>query len=319
MVAPIEQSAEAILNGLEQETQAQETKAASSWEQANPNSKPERVPQIYIGNISYSSNEDSLREYFGKFGEISGMTLSKTKRKPDGTQGHRGFAFIQFADKSTFNTVIGQEHNVGGRNLSVNEAKPKTTKFFVGGLNKESTTEQSLRDHFSAFGEITDCFCVITRGFGFVTLIEDGDNLDRILAQGKHEIDGSMCDVKPAKKKEEMGGPGGRGRGRGRGRGGRGRGGRNGYGQQYSPYGGMMMQNYGQPQGQNYGQPQGQNYGQAQSWSSFQPQQPAAYGQQYGQQQTPSYGQNQGYGQTPSYGQQQPSYAQNSRFGKSYN
>jgi len=231
-----------------------------------------RSKQLYVGNISYGSNEDSLKEYFGKFGEISKFVLSKTKKQLDGSQGHRGFAFLSFVDAGVSEQVVSQAHNVDNRELVVNEAKPKTTKFFVGGINKEKTNEQSLRDYFGSMGEITDCFCVVSRGFGFVTMVDDGENVNRILEEGKHEIDGQMCDVKPAKKKEEMGG------GRGRGRGGRGRGGRGrSYGQQFNPYQ-QQNQGYGgyQQQQNAYGQP-AQSWGQMGAWG----QQNQGYGQQY--------------------------------------
>jgi len=128
-------------------------------------------------------------------------------------------------------------HTLGGRELRVNAAKPKTVKIFVGGINKEATTDDSIRQYFSQFGEIEDCFCIKSRGFGFVTLVEDGDNISKILEQGKHEIDGTMCDVKTAKPKQED-----RRDGRG-GRGGRGSQG-GGYGQG-GPWGGMPYGGYG--------------------------------------------------------------------------
>merc|ERR1712034_75232 len=115
---------------------------------------------------------------------------------------------------------------------------------------------------------ITDCFCVITRGFGFVTMIEDGDNLNGILEQGRHEIDGTMCDVKPAKKKEDMGGNINQGRNF------RGRGNSNSfgspgfYGQQYNPYqGGNNM--YNPNQHSQYQQQQPNQY-QQNTWQKSQ-------------------------------------------------
>jgi len=210
----------------EETEQPAETVAEAATETAKSDSKepeseyPTYQPQIYIGGISYGTTEADLKTYFSKFGEISKLTLSKTKKAPDGSQKHRGFAFVAYKDKDLVQTVIAQKHTLGGRDLRVNEAKPKTVKLFVGGINKSKTTKETLTQHFKKFGVVEDCFCIVSRGFGFVTLIEDGDNVKNLLEKGKMEIDGSMCDIKTAKPKQEMDNMGGNRRG-GQGQGGR--------------------------------------------------------------------------------------------------
>lgn len=208
--------------------------------------KPSPTAQIFCGNISYSSTEEAINEYFSKFGEISNILLAK-KKQSEGA-GHRGFAFISYADREIAEKVLQMNgHQLDGRDLTIKEAKPKTTKFFVGGLDRDKTDAQSLRSYFEQFGEIEDCFCPSGKKFGFVTMVESGDNIQRILEQGKFEIDGKSVDVKPAQpKKEERGGRdmggygnpmGGYGGGYG-GAYGRPMGGYGGYGAQYAPYGG---------------------------------------------------------------------------------
>jgi len=220
----------------EEQTEIVEEVAGEETQQTDEQAVSTRS-QIYVGGISYSSKEEDLKTYFSKFGEVSKLTLSKTKKQPDGKQGHRGFAFVAYKDPSIAKTVINMgSHNLGGRELRVNAAKPKTVKIFVGGINKEATTDDSIKNYFSQFGEIEDCFCIKDRGFGFVTMVEDGDNITTILEQGKHEIDGTMCDVKTAKPKQEDRRDGGRG-----GRGGRGRQQQGGYG---GPWGGMPYGGY---------------------------------------------------------------------------
>ena len=41
---------------------------------------------------------------------------------------------------------------------------------------------------FSQFGEITEVFCVKQRGFGFVTMVEDGDNIKNIMETGFFDV-----------------------------------------------------------------------------------------------------------------------------------
>jgi len=203
--------------------------------------------QIFCGNISYSSTEEAINEYFSKFGEISNILLAK-KKQSEGA-GHRGFAFISYADREIAEKVLQMNgHQLDGRDLTIKEAKPKTTKFFVGGLDRDKTDAQSLRSFFEQFGEIEDCFCPSGKKFGFVTMVESGDNIQRILEQGKFEIDGKSVDVKPAQPKKEerggrdmggygnpMGGYGGYGGAYGRPMG---MGGYGGYNARYQPYGG---------------------------------------------------------------------------------
>ena len=78
---------------------------------------------IYIGNLSYDTTEDQLRQAFEGFGEVSTVSIITDKFSGE----PRGFAFIEMAVKNEAIAAIsglnGQELN--GRSLSVNEAKPK--------------------------------------------------------------------------------------------------------------------------------------------------------------------------------------------------
>jgi len=170
--------------------------------------------QIFCGNIPFASTEEDVKEYFEKFGTISELLLAK-KKQAEGA-GHRGFAFISYVDMEISKIVLNtEEHKLGGRILTVNKAKPKKVKFFVGGLDREKTDQESLRTFFSQYGEITDCFCPNKKKFGFVTMVDDGSNVKTILEQGSFEIDGSQCDVKTAqpKREERSEGRGGMGHG----------------------------------------------------------------------------------------------------------
>ncbi|XP_063531765.1 RNA-binding protein Musashi homolog Rbp6 isoform X2 [Cydia strobilella] len=75
-------------------------------------------------------------------------------------------------------------------------------KMFVGGLSWQ-TSPESLRDYFSKFGEITEVMVMKdpttrrSRGFGFITFGDSG-SVDKVLAQGTHELDGKKIDPKVA-------------------------------------------------------------------------------------------------------------------------
>jgi RNA recognition motif-containing protein len=79
---------------------------------------------IYIGNLSFDTGEEELRQAFASFGEVSSVTVIR-----DNYSGQsRGFGFVEMPTKSEAIAAIsglnGQELN--GRSLNVNEARPRT-------------------------------------------------------------------------------------------------------------------------------------------------------------------------------------------------
>ena len=79
--------------------------------------------KIYIGNLSFNSTEVELRDAFAEYGEVTDVNVISDKftGKP------RGFAFIEMSDSGEAQTAIAEMNgkDFGGRNLNVNEAKPR--------------------------------------------------------------------------------------------------------------------------------------------------------------------------------------------------
>ncbi len=79
--------------------------------------------QIYVGNLSYSMTEDSLRELFTPFGEVISAKVIKDRL----TDRSRGFGFVEMENKdeaeSAIQKIDGTE--VEGRNMKVNLARPR--------------------------------------------------------------------------------------------------------------------------------------------------------------------------------------------------
>ena len=111
-------------------------------------------------------------------------------------------------------------------------------KLFVGGLSWDTTTE-GLNAAFAKFGEITEATVINdrdtgrSRGFGFVTFVNDESAAAAITGMNETELDGRTIKVNEAEDKgPRTGGGGGRGGSRGggyKGGGARGGGGRGGY------------------------------------------------------------------------------------------
>ncbi|MEW6411938.1 MAG: RNA-binding protein [Candidatus Zixiibacteriota bacterium] len=81
---------------------------------------------IYIGNLSFDTTEEQLRQAFEGYGEVSSVNIIKDKY----TGEPRGFAFVEMSSKdaatSAINGLNGQDMN--GRTLNVNEARPRADK-----------------------------------------------------------------------------------------------------------------------------------------------------------------------------------------------
>ncbi|KAF7537446.1 hypothetical protein G7Z17_g12854 [Cylindrodendrum hubeiense] len=80
-------------------------------------------------------------------------------------------------------------------------------KMFIGGLNWE-TTDQSLRDYFSQFGEVVECTVMRdnstgrSRGFGFLTF-KDAKTVNIVMVK-EHFLDGKIIDPKRAIPRDEQ-------------------------------------------------------------------------------------------------------------------
>lgn len=81
---------------------------------------------IYVGNLSYGVTEDELREMFGKFGEVTSVNLISDKYSGQS----KGFGFVEMAVQSEAEAAIKalDGNPVKGRNLRVNEARPRTER-----------------------------------------------------------------------------------------------------------------------------------------------------------------------------------------------
>ncbi|KAL1562997.1 heterogeneous nuclear ribonucleoprotein 1-like isoform X1 [Salvia divinorum] len=184
--------------------------------------------KLFIGGISWDTNEDRLKEYFGAYGNVVEAVIMK-----DRTTGRaRGFGFVVFADPAVAERVVAEKHMIDGRTVEAKKAVPRddqhlinrnsssiqgspgpgrTKKIFVGGL-ASTVTEGDFKTYFDQFGTITDVVVMYDhntqrpRGFGFITY-DSEDAVDRVLHKTFHELNGKMVEVKRAVPKELSPGP----------------------------------------------------------------------------------------------------------------
>lgn len=86
---------------------------------------------IYVGNLSRDLSEAELREAFTAHGEVASVAIMKDKF----TGEPRGFGFVEMPSKESAEKAIASLNGteLKGRNLTVNEARPKTERPRGGG------------------------------------------------------------------------------------------------------------------------------------------------------------------------------------------
>ena len=78
--------------------------------------------KVYVGNLSFSIDDEKLREIFSKFGDVEEATIIKDKYSGRS----KGFGFVTFANDESAKKAIEEmnDKEVEGRALKVNEARP---------------------------------------------------------------------------------------------------------------------------------------------------------------------------------------------------
>lgn len=179
--------------------------------------------KLFIGGISWDTDEDRLKDYFEAYGEVVEVVIMR-----DRTTGRaRGFGFVVFVDPAVAEKVVREKHTIDGRTVEAKKAVPRddnhiisrnnhsnqgspgpgrTKKIFVGGL-ASTVTESDFKLYFDQFGTVTDVVVMYDhntqrpRGFGFITY-DSEEAVDRVLHKTFHELNGKMVEVKRAVPKE---------------------------------------------------------------------------------------------------------------------
>ena len=87
--------------------------------------------KLYVGNLTYTVNETDLEALFSQFGTVQSAQVIIDRD----TNRSKGFGFVEMGSDAEAQAAIdglnGQDHN--GRNLTVNEAKPREPRSGGGG------------------------------------------------------------------------------------------------------------------------------------------------------------------------------------------
>ena len=87
--------------------------------------------KLYVGNLPYQTTESDLQTLFETAGTVSTINIVRDRA----TGQARGFAFVEMSDEESAKRAISEldRHEYGGRNLTVNEARPMTPRGNGGG------------------------------------------------------------------------------------------------------------------------------------------------------------------------------------------
>jgi cold-inducible RNA-binding protein len=89
------------------------------------------VKNIFVGNLSFNTAEDELRQAFEAFGQVDRVSIMTDRD----TGRSRGFGFVEMASNEDGEKAITALNGsqIGGRTINVNEARPKTDRGSGGG------------------------------------------------------------------------------------------------------------------------------------------------------------------------------------------
>lgn len=169
--------------------------------------------KLFVGGLNVNTTTDTLRQYYEQFGSVSDAIVMRDPM----SQRSRCFGFVTFENEESIDVAqAARPHIIDEKQVDSKRAIPKDdvapesrvvcNKVFVGGLRKDITDDQ-LREYFSQYGTITECFLTkdkvsgLSRGFGFVTF-DDTDVVDKVIIARPHTIADSKADVKKALPKD---------------------------------------------------------------------------------------------------------------------
>jgi len=90
------------------------------------------VKNIFVGNLSFNTNEDELRQIFEGYGQVDRVSILTDRD----TGRSRGFGFVEMASDEDGEKAITALNGsqIGGRTINVNEARPKAERGGGGGF-----------------------------------------------------------------------------------------------------------------------------------------------------------------------------------------
>jgi len=158
--------------------------------------------KLFIGGLSWDTEEKDLREYFSKYGQVVDANI-----KYDAVSGNpRGFGFITFAFEDSVDEVLRiTSHVIRNKPVDPKRAnsRPVCKKIFVGGVDS-NMSEDEIKIYFSQFGTVKGIELPFDRQrnrrreFCFI-LFDTEEAADAAAKEAKQLIGNKECDIKKAR------------------------------------------------------------------------------------------------------------------------
>ncbi|KAK4251760.1 hypothetical protein C7999DRAFT_27838 [Corynascus novoguineensis] len=178
----------------------QSTAAQPAAETRNEYAEDTGEQQDYNGGRARDEEEEDDDDDEIDFNLGNGPSTTLTHHDHNDNHEHRDQQ-ESHSEKPTYNAPAAPVTHAKGPNAK------EDGKMFIGGLNWE-TTDQSLRDYFSQFGEVVECTVMRdgatgrSRGFGFLTF-KDPKTVNIVMVK-EHYLDGKIIDPKRAIPRDEQ-------------------------------------------------------------------------------------------------------------------
>jgi cold-inducible RNA-binding protein len=106
--------------------------------------------KLYVGNLSFRTTSDDLKEAFSAAGNVESASIIEDRE----TGRSRGFGFVEMATPEEAAAAIEQFNgkDLGGRNLTVNEARPKADRGGGGGRGGYGGGNRDRNDDGGGYG-----------------------------------------------------------------------------------------------------------------------------------------------------------------------
>jgi cold-inducible RNA-binding protein len=92
------------------------------------------MKNIFVGNLSFNTGEDELRQIFEAYGQVDRVSILTDRE----TGRSRGFGFVEMTNAEEGDKAIAALNGsqFGGRTINVNEARPKAERAGGGGRDR---------------------------------------------------------------------------------------------------------------------------------------------------------------------------------------
>lgn len=181
--------------------------------------EPEQIRKLFIGGLSYNTTEESLSNFFSKWGKLTDCVVMQDPA----TKRSRGFGFVTFEKAHMVDDCMSNRpHKLDGREVEAKRAVSReeshrpgihksVKRMFMGGI-KENVNVEDVTAYFEKYGKVESVELLQDknsgkkRGFGFVNF-DDYDVVDKIVQTRRHVISGVSIEVSKAFSKEDQSKP----------------------------------------------------------------------------------------------------------------